>query len=127
MYANLSAASRCYRGAILMSLGSMCVLSRAPTEYIDSSLSIHLAFPPYLVDTHGANKTLLRNRSSFYISNMSIVRTFSDSHYITFRSNRSIRERNNRVNQNFFNNIHISHTHTHTYCIGTREKAQSRA
>jgi len=67
MYANLSAASRCYRGAILMSL-VLCVLSRAPAWYIDSSLSIRLAFPLFVVDARGVNKLSKRENTGGWIS-----------------------------------------------------------
>jgi len=67
MYADLSAASRCYRGAILMSL-VLCVLLRALAEYIDSSLSIRLAFPLFVVDARGVNKLSKRENTGEWLS-----------------------------------------------------------
>lgn len=66
----------------------------APAEYNDSSLSIRLAFPLFVVDAYGANKLSKREDQGMALHKKIWMQRafFSDSHYVTFRTNRGIRE-----------------------------------
>lgn len=53
----------------------LCILSRAPAEYIDGSLSIHLAFPLFAVEVY-INKLSKRENWLLHIKYGCVARFF---------------------------------------------------